>query len=114
MLCSCQDDSILPIVCGTLSVACTEGDSQMIDFLLQQGVMRKLSQLCQSPPDRSAAVGVLCAVIKSENPLHMSVALRPRFGVMDALLLELRGNSNAKAPSYMLESSVRIVTVLSC
>lgn len=84
----------------------------MVDFLLQQGVMRKLSHLCQSPADRWAAVGVLCAVIKSENPLHKCVALRQRFGVMDSLLLELR-NSSVNAAEYdMSEQFVSMTAIL--
>lgn len=70
----------------------------MVEQLLKQGIMHKLIDICvQTPSNRWAAVGVLCAVIKSENPLHKCVALRKNYTTpaIDLLLLEL-GDSSAE------------------
>jgi hypothetical protein len=79
----------------------------MVEYLLQQGIMQKLVDMCiQTPNNRWAAVGVLCAVLKSEDPLHKSVALRKSLNVIDILLLELTESTTAESQDIVPENSV--------
>jgi acetone carboxylase gamma subunit len=61
--------------------------------MMERGLLRRLQDLCLNATVRWSAVHLLCSVLKHESPLHRHLILRKRYHFMDAILLELSGNS---------------------
>ena len=105
-----QDESITASVCVTLATVCGGGSARhMVECVLQQGILQKLVDLCATPNARWAAVCVLCAILKSPNPLHKYVVLQHRFRALDMILLEMgEGRSAGSNPEIVSEHWVSL------
>ena len=99
------DDTVYCSVAAALAEICEKGE-ELIQLVLECGLVSKLHKMLHDPKAREHAVRVFCAVIRSTSDLHVRLVVSSRYeGALAAIMEEITRPDSSAADAGVIYRS---------